>query len=183
MVKRFSVSSQGQGQFMQSPQLTFKIAPANVLAVTDCEIEHVLTQVYVVGGFATPDEAAPLFEPAAVRKRGILIGARDDQHSNLAGFIILVPPNSSARRLAGANEGELHLLGVLPEFRGQGLGRMLVDAAIEKARELGYSKLILWTQLSMSSAQRLYESAGFHHIDNIERNGRQFKLYERVILV
>jgi len=168
---------------MAAPKLTFRIAQAEVLDTTDLEIEYVLTQVYVVGGFTTAEEAASLFEPTAVRKRGIMIAARDDQHSNLAGFVIVVPPDSPARRLAGDNEGEVHLLGVLPEYRGQGLGRMLVDAAIEKAHALGYSKLILWTQLSMSSAQRLYASAGFHHVGNIERNGRQFKLYERVIPV
>jgi ribosomal protein S18 acetylase RimI-like enzyme len=168
---------------MATPTLTFKLAPAEILDVTELEIEHVLTQVYVVGAFTAPEVAASLFEPSAVRRRGIMIAARDDQHSQLAGFIIVVPPNSPARQLAGANEGEVHLLGVLPEYRAQGLGRMLVDAAIEKARELGYSKLILWTQPSMSSAQRLYESAGFRHVDNFERNGRQFKLYERVIVV
>jgi len=41
----------------------------------------------------------------------------------------------------------------------------------------------LWTQLSMSSAQRLYESADFTHVNNIEINGREFKVYERVLRV
>lgn len=31
----------------------------------------------------------------------------------------------------------------------------------------------------MDAAQKLYESAGFSHVDDIERNGRTFKVYER----
>lgn len=130
---------------MVEPPPAFKIGTAEVLQIADCEIEKFLMQVYVEGGFTRPDEAVTLFEPSAVRKRGILIGARDKRLSNLAGFIIVVPPDSPARRWAGARDGELHLLGVLSEYRRHGLGRRLVEAAIDKARDLGCSKLILWT--------------------------------------
>ena len=166
---------------MESPPLEYKIATAEILDIADLEISELLTQVYVAGGFTTPDEAVSLFEPSAVRRRGVLIGARENRQSKLAGLVIVVPPDSPARRLAGNNEAELHLLGVKPEYRKHGLGRMLIEAAIDKATRLGYSKLILWTQLSMNSAQRLYESTGFRHIGNIERNGRDFKVYERTL--
>ena len=166
---------------MNTPQLKFEIATIDSQEITDSEISELLTQVYVDGGFTTSEEAISLFEPSAVRARGVLIGAREIQQSKLAGFIILVPPDSPARRLAKSNEAELHLLGVKPEYRQHGLGRMLANAAIESAGHLGCSKLILWTQLSMSSAQRLYESIGFVHISNIERNGREFKVYERTL--
>ena len=166
---------------MNSPQLNFEIATVDAQEIANSEISELLTQVYVGGGFTTPEEAVSLFDPAAVRARGVLISARENQQSKLAGFIIVVPPGSPARRLAKDNEAELHLLGVRPEYRRHGLGRILVDAAIENASRLGCSKLILWTQLSMSSAQRLYESSGFVHISNIERNGREFKVYERTL--
>ena len=166
---------------MTTPRLKFEIAPTDRLTIDDSEILDLLTQVYVGGGFTTSEEAVSLFEPSAVRARGVLIGARESQQSKLAGFIIVVPPDSPARRLAKSNEAELHLLGVKPEYRRHGLGRMLVDAAIENTSRLGCSKLILWTQLSMSSAQRLYESAGFVHTSNIERNGREFNVYERAL--
>ena len=166
---------------MATPQVIFEIATADRLKIDDSEILDLLTQVYVGGGFTTSEEAVSLFEPSAVRARGVLIGARENKQSKLAGFIIIVPPDSPARRLAKDNEAELHLLGVKPEYRRHGLGRMLVDAAIENTIRLGCSKLILWTQVSMSSAQRLYESAGFVHMSNIERSGREFKVYERAL--
>ena len=159
--------------------MKFEIATADTLEITDPELSELLTQVYVAGGFTTQKEAASLFEPSNVRNRGVLIGARERHHSKLAGIIIVVPPDSSARRLAKNNEAEIHLLGVKPEYRRHGLGRMLVEASIARANQNGYSKLILWTQLSMNAAQRLYESSGFIHIDGITRNGRDFKVYEK----
>lgn len=43
------------------------------------------------------------------------------------------------------------------------------------ANHYGYSKLILWTQMSMRSAQNLYEALGFFHVDEMNKNGRYFK--------
>jgi len=159
--------------------MEFVIATADALEITDSELSELLTQVYVAGGFTAADEAVSLFEPSAVRNRGFLIGARERHHSKLAGIIIVVPPESSARRLAKNNEAEIHLLGVKPEYRRHGLGRMLIEAAIARANQGGYSKLILWTQLTMNAAQRLYESTGFVHIGDITRNGREFRVYEK----
>ena len=168
---------------MKLPPVKFEIATADLLEISNSEISELLTLVYVAGGFTTPDEATLLFDPSAVRSRGVLIGARETKHSNLAGIVIVVPPDSPARRLAGNNEAELHLLGVKPEYRRHGLGRMLVEAAIEQVNLLGCPKIILWTQLSMYSAQKLYESLGFRHISNVERNGRDFKVYEHTLCV
>ncbi len=172
------ITTLGTRRFIGPYQMEFEIATADSLGVTDPELSELLTQVYVAGGFTAQEEAVTLFEPSAIRNRGVLIGAREKHHSKLAGIIIVVPPDSSARRLAKDNEAEIHLLGVGPEYRRQGLGRILVEAAITQAKLNGYSKLILWTQWSMNAAQRLYESTGFVHIDNIVRNGREFKVYE-----
>jgi len=159
--------------------MEFEIAPADSLEITDQELSELLTEVYVAAGFTTPDEAISLFEPTAVRNRGLLVGARENLSSTLAGVIIVVPPDSPARRLAKDKQGEIHLLGVIHEYRRHGLGRMLVEAAIARANQAGYSKLILWTQDSMYAAQQLYESTGFIHVDDMERNGRHFKVYEK----
>ena len=158
-----------------------EIGTAEMLNVEDIELSELLSQVYVAGGFTDPHEAVALFEPSAVRKRGLIIAARDRQHSGLAGIIILVPPDSPARRLAQDNEAEIHLLGVQSEYRRQGLGRMLVESAIGWAKRRGYSKIILWTQGAMKSAQKLYEAKGFIHVDDFQRNGRDFRVYELML--
>lgn len=158
--------------------MEFNVDSAEALNISDQEISALLTEIYVTDGFTEPEEAVSIFEPSAVRKRGFLMGARDINHSTLAGMVIVAPPNSPACRLAQDDEAEMQLLGVKQEFRGFGLGKNLVSAALNHANESGYSKLILWTQETMHAAQKLYESKGFTHTKDISRNGRKFLVYE-----
>lgn len=158
--------------------MEWEIDLADVLEIKNSEISELLTEVYVGGGFVKPDEAVSLFDPSAVRKRGVIIGVREKLHSSLVGMVIVVPPDSYARRLAKNNEAEIHLLAVKPDYRRRGIGRMLIQSAVDKAKSIGCSKIILWTQTSMKSAQKLYEKIGFVSISDINKNGRQFKIYE-----
>ena len=50
---------------------------------------------------------------------------------------------------------------VMPEFRSQGIGSMLLDAAITAVREAGYTQLGLGVAVDNPGAIRLYELKGF----------------------
>ena len=58
-------------------------------------------------------------------------------------------------------EAHLRMLGVLPEARGRGAGRALVEACVERARRAGKHVLRLSTSPKMRSAHALYTSMGF----------------------
>ena len=63
--------------------------------------------------------------------------------------------------MTGALDAYLEELYVAPAKRGQGLGRALLEAAMEAARERGAVHMDLGTSETDTAARALYESAGF----------------------
>jgi len=63
-----------------------------------------------------------------------------------------------------ATRAEVKRMYVLPEARGQGLGRRLLADLEEEARGLGYTALVLETGDRQPEALGLYASAGFERI-------------------
>lgn len=63
------------------------------------------------------------------------------------------------RLLAG--EGEIQRIAVLPEYRGMGLGRKMMDAMTEYARKNRAAAISLEVREGNLAARRLYESCGF----------------------
>ena len=57
--------------------------------------------------------------------------------------------------------GVLHDIVVDPAHRGQGIGRMLLDATLAALEERGAPRVVLWTAERNETAQRLFARAGF----------------------
>ena len=57
--------------------------------------------------------------------------------------------------------GQLRVFAVEKDCRRQGIGAALLQAALEKAKSAGYTKLILWTADAVTDALRKYETLGF----------------------
>jgi len=62
-------------------------------------------------------------------------------------------------------EFEVAKMAVEPAYQRAGIGRRLLDAAIEEGRNAGARRLYLETNHTLTPAIRLYESVGFRHID------------------
>jgi GNAT superfamily N-acetyltransferase len=79
------------------------------------------------------------------------------------GALLLAPGQGCvALRALDARTAEMKRLYVRPAARGAGLGRELAEAAVSRARELGFSRLVLDTIAErMEEAVRLYRSIGF----------------------
>lgn len=73
------------------------------------------------------------------------------------GFATLYFPLSSVSARAQCLMNDLY---VVPEARGQGVGRALIERCRQYARALGYAELYWQTEQSNVAAQRLYESMG-----------------------
>ena len=62
---------------------------------------------------------------------------------------------------AGEHVGQLRWFLLVPEARGIGLGRRLLETALAYARERGFVRVFLWSFADLVEARRLYERAGF----------------------
>jgi ribosomal protein S18 acetylase RimI-like enzyme len=159
--------------------VTIRIETIRDREVPDGDMQLLLTQAYVDGGFTAPDRAREIFAPAAIHARGDILCAWFAGSAELAGMVIVVPPTSAAKRFAGDDEAEMHLLATASAFRRMGVGRALVHAAMDHARKAGLSRMLLWTQTSMHAAQRLYASAGFVRVPgrDFSDSGQRFLFF------
>jgi predicted N-acetyltransferase YhbS len=105
----------------------------------------------------------------------------------LVGSVMLYPPavDSYGNQAAQASVPELRLLAVALEARHQGVGRALVEACIERARQQGATELGLHTSISMQAAMWLYEEIGFVRFpdDDFQPEGAELVMAYRLNLI
>jgi ribosomal protein S18 acetylase RimI-like enzyme len=82
------------------------------------------------------------------------IAAKDGE---VVGFVFSVAKNKTAAKL--------RLLYVEPSVRGLGIGSRLVDECVRFARQVGYKKIVLWTQSELDAARHVYKKAGFRVVE------------------
>jgi ribosomal protein S18 acetylase RimI-like enzyme len=107
------------------------------------------------------DEASPPHE-FLVRRMGELMASGDGVFflagDGPDGFAYLQFNASLYNETRDAYLGELY---VVPDQRGKGLGRGLLEAAMDEARDRGSTHISITTSMDDDAARGLYESAGF----------------------
>jgi len=98
-----------------------------------------------------------LFEVYAIPKSIYFVIEKDGKIIGGAGVMQL--DNSDE------NICELQKMYLLPEGRGLGLGKSLIDNCIEKATEFGFESCYIETMTYMEDAQKLYKKVGFYNLD------------------
>jgi GNAT superfamily N-acetyltransferase len=59
---------------------------------------------------------------------------------------------------------------VAPENQGQGIGKVLMEEAVEFCREKGFARVYLWTFAGLDAARHIYEKYGFRLCEQCEGN-------------
>ncbi|OOC54239.1 MULTISPECIES: GNAT family N-acetyltransferase [Nocardiopsis] len=95
--------------------------------------------------------------------RGEILVAADEEQ-RLLGTIMFEPWSPESEIARNADEAEIRAFAVAPEARGRGVGRDLVNALVERAREEGVTRLLLSTLPEMVSAQYVYRARGFERV-------------------
>lgn len=126
--------------------------PASVRAVRDILETYHDELVAEIGATSLTAELATLPAPYA-RPDGALLLARDASGQ---------PAGCVGIKGLSQTECEIKRLYVVPDARGAGLGRALVRAAIDQARAMGYTDMLLIAvKRTTEGAQRLYRQFGF----------------------
>lgn len=110
-------------------------------------------------GYFVPVEFTPRSLAAFCRQYGI----------DLAQSLVVVPRSGEEQAPVGitllglrADRGWCGGFGIVPEYRGTGASRLLLDALVERCRELELSSLQLEVLSQNERAIRLYERRGFN---------------------
>jgi GNAT superfamily N-acetyltransferase len=119
-------------------------------------------EAWVTEGFgpATPDRTSTVSATEMVPPAGAFVVLRDGGQAVAGGGIRRLEPGVC----------EIKRMFVVPEARGRGHGRRVLEALEAAALQLGYRRARLDTALSMTTAMGLYESAGYRPIPDYNGN-------------
>jgi ribosomal protein S18 acetylase RimI-like enzyme len=113
-----------------------------------------LTWSPAVSPLARPPAGSRFFE-GGLEPEHVLVA---EFETIVAGYVALAPPT---RLSSGAHVQAIHGLAVAPAYQRRGIGRQLLEAAIEEARRRGAQRLRLRVLATNEEALRLYAAVGF----------------------
>ena len=98
----------------------------------------------------------------------VVLVAAEGSGSEILGTIALELFGPDSELAQDETEADARAFAVSPPGQGQGVGRKLLLALIESARQRGLRRLRLCTQPAMQAAQHLYETTGFSRTPDLD---------------
>jgi ribosomal protein S18 acetylase RimI-like enzyme len=121
---------------------------------------RVVAEAYFGQGFEQESYRPQLLDGRSRAREATLLVAVDAA-GEVVGTVTYAVPGQRYAEVSGPDEAEFRMLGVAPAGQRRGVGRALVQACIDRARDQGRSALVLSSEVRMASAHRLYERMGF----------------------
>ena len=97
-----------------------------------------------------------------------MLVATDEAGNGILGTIALEPFDPASELAKDDTEADIRAFAVTPCAQGQGVGRKLLLAVIERAEKRGVRRLRLCTQSAMQAAQHLYATIGFSRTPELD---------------
>lgn len=149
--------------------------PSRVATVDDAPEVAALLDLFQAE-FDEPTPGAEVLEPRV----------REHVERDLSVFLLAGPPHTGVAQLrfreyliTGEPMCYLEELYVVPDRRGEGHGRALMETAMAAARERGATTMELGTATNDRAARGLYESLGFTNLEKPGDPGTAMLFYER----
>jgi GNAT superfamily N-acetyltransferase len=136
-----------------------RVEVSSIASQSDADAFRALNEEWISRLFTLEDEdRAVLGDPfgGIVAPGGDVLVARDPVSGEVIGCVALLAYPDQVFELAK--------MAVAPAAQGRGIGRLLVAAAIDRAKALGGTRLFLGTNTKLAPAIHLYENAGFVRI-------------------
>lgn len=118
-------------------------------------------------GAARPD--TPLIE--AIRRDSDTLVAYADQK----------PVGMGALRVLDGGIAEIKRMYVVPEHRGAGVAKRILEELEERARSRGLRAVRLDTNARLTEANRMYSEAGYVQIEDYNSNPRADRWYQKLL--
>jgi ribosomal protein S18 acetylase RimI-like enzyme len=151
-------------------------------------IAELTAGVYRDEGLAPEEYLAQLADVAGRAEQAELLVARDERavpgSSDVVGSVALVLAGEFGEVLTSEAEAGFRMLVVDPVVRGRGVGELLVQTCLDRARAAGKRRMVLSTDPRMRAAHRLYERLGFTRLPERDWSplpGVTLMVYERTV--
>ncbi len=150
-------------------------------------IGDLLVKVYSqLDGFPKPSEQPKYYEMLAnvgtlTQRPGTEIMVAANEAGQIAGAVVYFSDmqcyGSGGTATSEKNASGFRLLGVDPDVRGAGIGKLLTYACITRAREQKRQQMIIHTTRSMQTAWKMYEGIGFKRSEDLDFKQGTLEVY------